>query len=44
MKYSHKEFEMKIKFLSDGVDKQYHVAMQKSKMRQKYNWLKSMEM
>lgn len=29
MKYSHKEFEMKIKFLSDGVDKQYHVAMQK---------------
>lgn len=29
MKYSHKEFEMNIKFLSDGVDKQYHVAMQK---------------
>lgn len=29
MKYFHKEFEMKIKFLSDGVDKQYHVAMRK---------------
>lgn len=29
MKYSHKEFEMKIKFLSDSIDKQYHIAMQK---------------
>ena len=29
MKYSHKEFEMKIQFLSDGVAKQYHVDMQK---------------
>lgn len=29
MKYSHEEFEMKINFLSDGVDRQYRVAMQK---------------
>lgn len=29
MKYSHRKFEMKINFLSDGVDKQYRIAMQK---------------
>jgi len=29
MKYAHEEFEMKISFLSSGIDKQYHVAMQK---------------
>lgn len=27
MKYAHQEFEKKLKFISDGVDKQYHVAM-----------------
>lgn len=29
MKYSHQEFQMKMKFLSDGVDKQFHVEMEK---------------
>lgn len=27
MKYAHQEFEKKLKFISDGVDKQYHVSM-----------------
>ena len=29
MKYAHREFEKKIQFLSDGLDKQYHVAMRR---------------
>lgn len=29
MKYAHKEFEQKIRFLSDGVDKQYAIALRK---------------
>lgn len=29
MKYSHQEFEAKVKFLSEGVDKQYKIALRK---------------